>query len=249
MAGDIGGEFDGVLAAVDLDVGIGDGAFGAGFEEGALDEGDGVDEFCGVEVHGGGRGGGGARGRGLGEGFLVDGPKGDGEKEEGEEGGGEGNGFVGAARGDGDNEALDAGEEVAAGGGEGEVILGRVWGAEFFDGEEGFGVEEGIADEGGREVVAAVFALLADVGGDPPDGGVVEEEGFDEGLQEIDEIIVAANVGEFVGEDGLELRGGKTGEEGCGEKDERAEEADDEGRCDERGLGECEGTRDVHFFG
>ena len=78
---------------------------------------------------------------------------------------------------------------------------------------------------------------------------MVEEERFGCALQNVDEVIVAADVGEFVGEDGLELCGGKTGEKRGGNEDERAEKSDDERGGDERGLRETDIAGDAHSFG
>jgi hypothetical protein len=85
--------------------------------------------------------------------------------------------------------------------------------------------------------------------GDPPDGGVVEEESFDRDLQEVDEIVMAADVGEFVGEDGLELGDGQLADEGGGEEDDGMEIADDGGGGDKSGLEEGDGAADVQAGG
>ena len=64
----------------------------------------------------------------------------------------------------------------------------------FEEGERA-GVGEGVAGDGYGEIVAAVPALAADLLGDPPDGGVIEEESFDDGLEDADEVVVAVDVG------------------------------------------------------
>ena len=63
-----------------------------------------------------------------------------------------------------------------------------------------------------------MLALGADSAGDPPDGRVIEEKRLDEGLEDADEVVVAADMGELVGEDGFELRGGETGEAADGDR-------------------------------
>ena len=61
-------------------------------------------------------------------------------------------------------------------------LLGRE--SEALECEQGAGVAGGIAAGLDGGVVAAELAFVADAGGDPPDGGVVEEQSFDEGLGE-----------------------------------------------------------------
>jgi hypothetical protein len=61
---------------------------------------------------------------------------------------------------------------------------------------------------------------------------VKEEECLDEILQEIDEVIVPADVGEFMGEDGFQLRGGEAGENACGHEHHGRKPADDRRRSE-----------------
>ena len=70
---------------------------------------------------------------------------------------------------------------------------------------KGSGVVERAAADGGGQIVAAVFALGADVARDPPDGGMIEEARFDDILQEIHQIVVPADVSQLVGQDRFEL--------------------------------------------
>src|SRR5580698_9559178 len=77
----------------------------------------------------------------------------------------------------------------------------------FFEEEERGGVGEGVGAGGDGYVVAAKLALLTEAGADPPDGRVEEEEGLDHGLEDVPEIVGAADVCELVGEDGFELLG------------------------------------------
>ena len=78
-------------------------------------------------------------------------------------------------------------------------------GTEPLDGGERAGVGDDVAAGSHREIVAAVFALLPDLPADPPDRRVVEEQGLDARLHEVDEIVVPANVRELVGEQELDL--------------------------------------------
>jgi hypothetical protein len=106
-------------------------------------------------------------------------------------------------------------EGVAGGGGE----LG-LFEAEFGDAGEGEGVSFGVAAVPDGEVVAAVFAFDADAVRYPVDGGMVEEECFDGGLDEVDEVVVSPDVGEFVEDDGFDLVFGEMGECACGYEDD-----------------------------
>ena len=63
------------------------------------------------------------------------------------------------------------------------------------------------------ERIATDLALRADAGGDPPDARVVEQERLNDALEEIDPQVVAADVGQFVGNDGLEHVHGHAGDE------------------------------------
>ena len=56
------------------------------------------------------------------------------------------------------------------------------------------------------EIVAAVLPLTADTVREPPHNGVVEEQGLEQGLQKIDEIVVPADVRELVRENGFHLQ-------------------------------------------
>ena len=94
-------------------------------------------------------------------------------------------------------------------------------------------VGEGVAANGHGDVIAAEFSFVAEVAGDPPHGWVVEEERFGDALQNVDQVIVAADVSEFVGEQGFDLFGGKSGEGANGHEDNGAEPADYGGDLDD----------------
>ena len=55
---------------------------------------------------------------------------------------------------------------------------------------------------------------------------MVEEGGFHGGLQQIDQIVVAPHVRQFVGQDRVKLIGGEARQDGCGGQDHRAEPAE-----------------------
>ena len=65
----------------------------------------------------------------------------------------------------------------------------------------------GIAAQADGEIVAAVLALGANPPRQPPDGRVIEQQRLDERLQQVDEIVVPADVRELVRQDRLELLG------------------------------------------
>ena len=49
-------------------------------------------------------------------------------------------------------------------------------------------------------VVAAIFAFFANAAGKPPDGRMIEEKGLGRDLQKIHQVVVAADVRQFVDE-------------------------------------------------
>src|SRR3569832_600755 len=77
-----------------------------------------------------------------------------------------------------------------------------------------------------REIVTAEFALLTNAGVDPPDGGVEEEEGLRDCLEDVPEEISAAHVGELVRENDFEFVRAERGNGAQREKDDSAQCAD-----------------------
>src|SRR5664279_2973657 len=103
----------------------------------------------------------------------------------------------------GTQKALDAEHEVASTG-RGGQIKNELWlDAEFLQPGEGGGIEDRIAADLHGGVITAVLALLANAPGEPPDGGVIEQQCFREGLNDIREEIPAADMGQFVGQQRL----------------------------------------------
>ena len=82
----------------------------------------------------------------------------------------------------------------------------------MFERGQGGRVDAGVAGEFHYHIVTAVFAFLARYARGPPDGRVVEQEAFDEALEQVDQIVVAADVRQFVDEDALDLSGRQIGE-------------------------------------
>ena len=109
------------------------------------------------------------------------------------------------------------------------------------EGGVGFGAV-GVANDRG---VAAFFAVAADLAADEPDGGVEEEERLDNSLQQVDEVVPAADVGELVEQHHVELLGGPAGERGGREEDQRADDADEDRLGDAVGRREGDAAGDL----
>ncbi len=71
-----------------------------------------------------------------------------------------------------------------------------------------------------------MFAFGADLGGHPPHGRVVEQQRLDESLEQVHQVIVSADVGQFVCEDGLDLRRRQACQDGGGYQHRRAKHAE-----------------------
>ena len=117
----------------------------------------------------------------------------------------------------------------------------------FFEAEQRGGVDGGIGTGGDRDVVAAQLALFANAAADPPDRGVEEEEGFDQGLEKVPEVVGAADVGELVREHDFKLLGAEAGERGDGKQDPRADDPRGERIREARGEAQIDEARDVHL--
>src|SRR5262249_29740992 len=82
----------------------------------------------------------------------------------------------------------------------------------FFHSGERARVVEMITASGDGDVVAAVFALGAHALVQPPNRRMEKEKRFRSDLEKIDERVEAANVREFMGDDGFDLVFGESGE-------------------------------------
>ena len=78
-------------------------------------------------------------------------------------------------------------------------------GAQFFEVGKRLRVSIRIAAQADRKIVAAVLALDADAARQPPDRRMIEEQRLDERLQQVHQVVVAADVRELVREDRFEL--------------------------------------------
>src|SRR6185312_13400 len=95
---------------------------------------------------------------------------------------------------------------------------GNVAEAARFEIRESEHVDKRIAGEGDGNIVAAVFTFPADVARNPPDGGMVEQRGLDDALQDVDEVIVPPDMGQFMREQRFEVLGWYAGK--CAYRDE-----------------------------
>jgi len=116
-------------------------------------------------------------------------------------------------------QSSDAGHENASVGPLGQVGGGELKEIQLLKGE---GQAPRFAEGPCRKVITDLFAFDADAVGDPPHGGVVEEEHFDGALKEVHQVVVAADVGQFVGQQGLHELGGHPREDGGGQEDDGA---------------------------
>ncbi len=119
-------------------------------------------------------------------------------------------------------DAGDACSERAAICGEAE----RGCAAPFFHGGEGAGVAEMIAASGDGDIVAAVFTFGAHALVQPPNRRMEKEKRFRDDLEKIDERIEAANVSEFMRDNGFDLIFGESHQCANGKKNDGAKPSD-----------------------
>ena len=114
-----------------------------------------------------------------------------------------------------------------------------------FDRRECFRVFDRVAAHAQRHVVATVLALDSQPAGQPPHGRMIEEQGFSDRLDQVDEVIVPLNVRELVRQDGVRLRGREIRERRHRHDDDGPEPADNGGRVDEAALGHMHSAADA----
>lgn len=146
-----------------------------------------------------------------------------------------------ARRGDAE-QTRDSSNERAAVGGHGES--GTL--APLFHKGKCTSVFDGIAADGERGVIAAIFAFGADAFVQPPDGRMIKEQGFGGDLKKINEAIEAANVGEFVRNDRGELIFRKATERGYWQENDGTEPADYGGSLEREAFAIANGAVNVH---
>jgi hypothetical protein len=117
--------------------------------------------------------------------------------------------------------------------------------APFFHGGEGARVTEMITAGGDGDVVAAVFALGAHALVQPPNRRMEKEKRFRDDLEKIDESVEAADVCEFVRDDGFDLIFGEAGQSANGKQNNGTEPADDGGSVQPAALAETDDAREA----
>ena len=117
--------------------------------------------------------------------------------------------------------------------------------APFFHGGERARVPKVIAASGDSDVVAAVFTRDANALIQPPNRRMEKEKRLDDDLEKIDESVEAANVREFVGDDGFDLIFGESGESADGKQNDGFEPADDGGCVEPFAFAEANGAIDA----
>src|SRR5215469_520011 len=118
--------------------------------------------------------------------------------------------------------------------------------APLFHERESAGVFDGIAANGERGVIAAIFAFVTDALVQPPNSGMIEKQRFGSDLKKIDEAIETANVREFVRDDRRELIFRKAAERGDGKQNYGTEPADNGGRFQSEAFTVTNRARDAY---
>ena len=111
---------------------------------------------------------------------------------------------------------------------------------------QGPGVGCGAATQPDRFIVAAQFALDAHPMRHPPYRRVIEEQCLDGHLEDIDQIVVPADVCELVSEDGFELLDRQAHRRGRREKNHRTQPADRARPCGPVRCKEADVAVDTH---
>ena len=106
---------------------------------------------------------------------------------------------------------------------------------ECFQGGERPGVSQPITEGKHGQVVGAVLALDADLVRDPPDCRMIEQHCLHRRLQQVDHVIVTADVSQLVRQQCFQLRGRHAADSACGHED----------RCPQP----AEGERHLHLGG
>jgi hypothetical protein len=78
-----------------------------------------------------------------------------------------------------------------------------------------------------REIVTAQLALIANPIGDQPHHRVVEKKCFHDHLQDVHKVVITADMRQFMGEQGFQLPGCQPHSNGCRQKNDRTNPADD----------------------
>ena len=106
-------------------------------------------------------------------------------------------------------------------------------------------VRDRVAAQAHGEIVAAVLPLGANPPRQPPHRRVIEQQRFDDGLEEIDDVVVTPDVGELVREDGFHLVRREAGHGAGRQQHDRLQPADDGRHCNARRLQQPDRAADV----
>lgn len=68
-----------------------------------------------------------------------------------------------------------------------------------------FSIDNRIAGDGYGKIITTVFALVPNLTRYPPDGWVVEQRRFGNPLKDIDDIVMTADVGQFMREESFDM--------------------------------------------
>jgi hypothetical protein len=102
-----------------------------------------------------------------------------------------------------------------------------------------------ITANGYSEIVTAMLSFDANHAIDPPNCGMVEQQGFDSNLEQIYQRIKALDVGQFMGDDGFQLLDRQACHRRNREQDYRTEPSQDSRCSDDFGIGEANQTIDT----
>jgi hypothetical protein len=95
------------------------------------------------------------------------------------------------------------------------------------------------------ERIATCFAFAADPRGEEPHGGVEEQQRLDDALDEIHQIVPAADVGQLVQQDHFDFVGSPASEGGGREQDDGPNDPDEHGRGDAIADGDGDAPADA----
>src|SRR5262249_47762234 len=88
--------------------------------------------------------------------------------------------------------------------------------AHRLDFSERAGINQSVAADLNRDIVAAMFSLLAYLSRQAPDRRVIKKKYLDRRLQQVYQVIISADVRKFVRDDGFKLAGREPHERACG---------------------------------
>lgn len=99
------------------------------------------------------------------------------------------------------------------------------------------------------EGVAAGFAVAANPAGENPHRRMEEQHRFHHALQQVHEVVPAADVGQLVEQDHFDFVGRPAGKRGGRQQDDRADDADEDGRGDAVADGDGDTPADAERLG